>query len=225
LSTRVAGTALPDTQARAPCGKLIAMLPCSPRSTAPADTPSRRRLVLATGAAIALTAAAPLAAHAGFNFFLNEYTATRDELQAEVSKRFPLTERYAEIFSVTLRDPRLSLDGSAGRATLAARLTISSPLLQPSSVPGRLAVSSALRWDADTLSLRLQDPRADKVELEGVHGRDAEQLQRIGAAVAQQLLQGYALHTFKPEELRFGRKTYGVEAISIADDMVKVMLK
>jgi hypothetical protein len=184
-----------------------------------------RRGALRMAAAAVMLPLLPTAARAGFNFFLNEYTATRDELQAEITKRFPLTERYAEVFSVTLREPRLSLDGTANRATLAARLAISSPLLQPSTVPGRVAVSSALRWDAPALALRLQDPRAEQVELEGLRGRDAEQLQRIGAVVAQELLQGYALHTFKPEELRVGNKTYSVESIAIANDAVKVTLK
>jgi len=204
------------------------MLPYPTRASAAVRhfASARRRLLLGgAGAALAATGALPRTARAGFNFFLNEFTATREELQAEIAKRFPLTERYAEVFSVTLREPRLALDGQAGRATLAARLTISSPLLSPSDVPGRVAVSSALRWDAQGLAVRLQDPRAEQVELEGVHGRDAQQLQRIGAVVAQQLLQGYALRTFKPEELRFGIKTYEVQSISIGDDAIKVALK
>jgi len=207
------------------------MLPYPTRASAAVRqfASARRRLLLGgAGAALAATGALPRTARAGFNFFLNEFTATREELQAEIAKRFPLTERYAELFSVTLREPRLALDGQAGqagRATLAARLTISSPLLSPSDVPGRVAVSSALRWDAQGLAVRLQDPRAEQVELEGVHGRDAQQLQRIGAVVAQQLLQGYALRTFKPEELRFGIKTYEVQSISIGDDAIKVALK
>ncbi|MDM0046285.1 DUF1439 domain-containing protein [Variovorax dokdonensis] len=184
-----------------------------------------RRQVLRIAAAGTLLPLISTAARAGFNFFLNEYTATREELQAQITRRFPITERYAEIFSVTLLEPRLSLDGASNRATLAAQLSISSPLLQPSTVPGRVAVSSALRWDAASLALRLQDPRAEKVELDGVRGRDAQQLQRVGAAVAEQLLQGYALHTFKPEELRVGNKTYQVQGITIGNDAVQVALK
>ena len=53
---------------------------------------------------------APFAALAGFNFFTSEYTATRDELQAQIARRFPVAERYAEIFMVGLRDPQLGLD-------------------------------------------------------------------------------------------------------------------
>ena len=69
-----------------------------------------------TCAVVLPLAGLPLAAQAGFNFFLSEYTATREELQAEISKRFPLTQRYAEIFSVTLSDPVLALDAGGNRA-------------------------------------------------------------------------------------------------------------
>jgi len=186
---------------------------------------SSRRQFLQRATAAALPLGLPLAAHAGFNFFLSEYTASREELQAEISKRFPLTQRYAEVFIVSLLDPVLALDATANRASLTARLSISSPFLQPSTVGGVVAMSSALRYDAAALALRLQDPRAERLELEGIAGRDAERLQRIGGAVAQELLQGYPLRTFKPEELRFGRKTYEIGDITVGQDEIKVQLK
>ena len=44
-------------------------------------------------------------------------------------------------------------------------------------------------------------------------------------ALAQELLQGYPLRTFKPEELKFGRKTYEIGDITIGQDEIKVQLK
>jgi hypothetical protein len=156
---------------------------------------------------------------AGLNLLLNEFTATRDELQAELARRFPITRRYGELASVSLHDPQLALDGSVNRATLASRLVILSPLLRPSSVGGQVAVSSGLRWDSSGLSVRLQDPRAEQVRIDGVTGNDAQRLERISASVVQEALQGYPLLTFRPEELRFGLK---VQGISIGVDEIKV---
>jgi len=184
-----------------------------------------RRLFLLRAAATALPLGLPLAARAGFNFFLSEYTASREELQAEISRRFPLTQRYAEIFSVTLSDPVLGLDAGVNRAAITARVNIASPLMQPSSVNGLASISSALRYDVAALALRLQDPKAERLQLDGVVGRDAERLQRIGGAVAQELLQGYPLRTFKPEELKFGRKVYEIGNITVGQDEIKVELK
>jgi len=182
---------------------------------------NRRQCLRACLAATLLPAVSP-PARAGFNFFENEFTATRDELQAELARRFPITRRYGELFLVSLHHPQLALEGSANRATLASRLVISSPVLQPSSVGGEVAISSGLRWDAGGLAVRLQDPRAERLRIDGVAGNDAQNLRRIGAAVAQEALQGYPLHTFRPEELRFGLKTYEVQSINISDDAITV---
>ena len=161
-------------------------------------------------------------ARAGLNLLLNEFTLTRDELQAELARRFPIASRYGELASVSLHDPQLALDGSANRATLASRLVIVSPLLRPSSVGGRVAVSSGLRWDEAGLAVRLQDPRAEQLRIAGVTGSDAQNLERISAAVVQEALQGYPLRTFRPEELRFGLEVRG---ITIGADEIKVQFE
>lgn len=158
-------------------------------------------------------------ARAGIDLFANEFTATRAELQAELARRFPITRRYGELASVSLHDPRLALDGEAHRVALTSRLAILSLLLRPSPLGGQLAVSSGLRWDAPGLSVRLQDPRVEQLRLDGVAGSDAQQLERITAAVAQEALQGYPLHTFRPEEIPFGLR---VRSLTIGTDEIKV---
>jgi hypothetical protein len=184
---------------------------------------SRRRLLRALSAAAVLPL--PFSALAGFNFFTSEYTATRDELQAQIAKRFPVAERYAEIFMVGLRDPQLGLDARSNRAAITAVLTIASPLLAASPAQGLVSVSSALRYDAAARALRLDQPKAERLTLQGVEGRDAERLQRIGALVAQELLQGQVLRSFTAEELTVGRKTYEIGDITVQDDGIKVQLK
>lgn len=168
---------------------------------------------------------APLAAWAGFNFFTSEYTVGRDELQAQIAQRFPVRQRYAELFTVELRDPQLGLDARTNRATLTARLSIRNPLFNPQVVDGLVALSSALRYDPAALALRLDQPKAERLELQGVDGRNAERLQQIGALVAQELLRDYPLRTFKREELTLGRKTYEIGAITVQQDDIKVTLQ
>ena len=167
----------------------------------------------------------PTLALAGFDFFLSEYSATRAELQAEMAKRFPLQQRYAELFTVTLRDPQLSLDPANNRLGVTALLNIASPLLRPAGVEGLVSVSSALRYDALTRAVRLVQPRADRIEMQGVSGRDAERLQQIGAVVAQELLRDQPLRTFTAQELTVGRKTYEIGDITVQAHDIKVQLK
>ena len=183
---------------------------------------SRRFLLRALLGAAA--APAPFAALAGFNFFTSEYTASREELQAQIAKRFPVQQRYAELFTVGLRDPQLGLDARTNRAAITAVLSIASPLLRPSTVEGMVSVSSALKYDAPARALRLDQPKAERLELQGVTGRDAERLQQIGAVVAQELLRDQPLRTFTAEELTVGRKTYEIGDITVQQDGIKVAL-
>ena len=184
--------------------------------------PRRRLLRLIAGAA---TLQIPTIALAGFDFFLSEYSATQAELQAEMSKRFPLRERYAELFTVTLRDPQLALFPASNRLGVTALLNIASPLLPPTGIDGVVSVSSALRYDAPSRSLRLVQPRADRIEMQGLSGRDAERLQQIGAAVAQELLRDQALITFDAKDLTVGRKVYEIGDITVQPNGIKVQIK
>jgi len=186
-------------------------------------SPSRRFLLRALLGAAAVPA--PFAALAGFNFFTSEYTASREELQAQIARRFPVQQRYAEIFTVSLRDPQLGLDARANRAAITAVLSIASPLLRPSTVEGVVSVSSALKYDVPGRALRLDQPQAERLELQGVTGRDAERLQQIGAVVAQELLRDQPLRTFSAEELTVGRKTYEIGDITVQQDGIKVQLR
>ncbi len=193
------------------------------RHREPQAVPPRRRLLgLMAGAA---TLQIPTIALASFDFFLSEYSATQAELQAEMSKRFPLRQRYAELFTVTLRHPQLALFPVSNRLGVTALLNIASPLLPPTGIDGVVSVSSALRYDAPSRSLRLVQPRADRIEMQGLSGRDAERLQQIGAAVAQELLRDQALITFDAKDLTVGRKVYEIGDITVQPDGIKVQIK
>lgn len=181
---------------------------------------SRRHLCLAS-----LGAALPWRAWAAFDFWTSEYTATRSELQAMIAKQFPISQRYAEIVSVALSDPQLDLNPAANRAAITARVSITGPLLRAGRVDGTVALSSALRYDAAARALRLDQPKAERLELQGVSGGDAERLQQIGGLVAKELLQGRVLRTFTAEELSLGSKTYELGAITVLADGIKVELK
>jgi hypothetical protein len=184
---------------------------------------SRRCLLRLIGGAATLQV--PTLALAGFDFFLSEYSATRAELQAELAKRFPLQQRYAEVFTVTLREPQLGLDPANNRLGITALLDITSPLLRPPGVKGLVSLSSALRYDAPARAVRLVEPRAERIEMQGLSGRDAARLQQIGALVAQELLRDQALHTFDAKDLTLGSKVYEIGDITVQQDRVKVQLK
>ena len=164
----------------------------------------------------------PVAATAGYNFWTGEYTLSHQELQAQVEKKFPLKLRYSELFEVRLPEPVLRLDATTKRASLATQVQIRNPIVQPRQVQGHLALSSGLRFDVASNAIRLDQPTAERVALEGLNSQGAQQLQTVGAVVAQELLRDYALYTFKPEELRRFGKTFEPGAITVMADGIKV---
>ena len=164
----------------------------------------------------------PLAASAGYNFWTGEYTLTRQEIQAQIDKKFPLQMRYSGLFEVSLADPQLTLMAASNRVALAADVHIRNPIAKPHQVQGVLALSSGLKFDPATNAIRLNQPTGDRVELQGLDGPNAQQLQNIGAMVLQELLRDYALYTFKPEDLRRFGKTFEPGAITVLDDGIKV---
>ena len=180
---------------------------------------SRRNLLLATLAVL------PWRARAGFNFWNGEYTASQPELQAMIARQFPRSQRYAEFVRVTLSDPLLGLNAAANRAAITARVSIASQLLRAGNVDGVVSLSSALRYDAAARALRLEQPKAERLELQGINGVEAERLQQVGGLVGQEVLQGQVLRTFTAEELRFGKKTYEIGDITVLADGIKVQLR
>ena len=179
---------------------------------------SRRALL---GAGVALASAR---AWAGYNFFSGTYTLTRDELQRLIAKRFPLTRGHGDLFNVSLSDPQLSLDAAANRIAIACALSLDSALL-PQPLDGQIAMSSGLRYDPPTRALCLDRPDVQHIALEGLDSRDADRLQRICAVAARKLLQGQALHTFRPEDLTLGLKTYEIGDITVHENDISVQLK
>ncbi len=170
---------------------------------------------------------APTGTWAGFNFFTSEYTASRAELQSQLDKRFPLSRKYGAYASVGLSEPQLSLDEAANRAAITARLSIASPFLKSDtgSTDGSITISSALRYDPATRALLLDQPKAEQLTLQGLTGRNAEQVEKIAKLVAQEVLRDQPLRTFTEAELKVGLKTYEIGDITVLADGIKVQLK
>ncbi|XAH25795.1 DUF1439 domain-containing protein [Xylophilus sp. GW821-FHT01B05] len=174
---------------------------------------------------LAVAALLPLLARAGYNIWTGEYTLSREQVQAGIARRFPVSLRYAELIEVRLSNPRIALNPQANRLTITTDTLLRNPLLFPTPLPGLLAISSGLRFDAATRSVRLNEPTTERLELQGLSANDTRNLQSVGAMVAQQVLRDYPLHTFTPEELRFGNRPVELGAITVTDEGLKVEVR
>jgi len=184
--------------------------------------PRRTRHLLAATAALA-TAVAVGSAYAGYNVWTGEYTFTKAELQSAVSQRFPTTVRYGELVSVQLSNPRLVLDEATNRVTTRVNAAMTNTIVPSPPINGTMALNSGVKYDATRRAVLLDSPTVQDVQVDGM-SQYTQQLNAIGAVVAEQLLKDYPLHTFKPEELRFNGRDVQPGAITVTPDGISVKL-
>jgi len=191
--------------------------------TAPSSRPARH---LRHFLAVAIAATALGTAHAGYNVWTGEYTFTKAELQSAVDKKFPTTLRYGELVSVQLSNPRLVLDQATNRVTTQMDAAMSNTILPAPPVNGTMSLNSGVKYDPARRAVLLDNPTVQDVQVQGM-SQYTQQLNAIGAVVAEQLLKDYPLYTFKPEELRFNGKDVQPGAITVtpAGISVKVDLR
>jgi len=167
--------------------------------------------------------AATNAANAGYNIWTGEYTFAKQDLQQALDKRFPATLRYAQVISVQLTHPRLILDDANNRVTTEVDAQLINALMPSPPINGTLALNSGLRYDKAQRAVLLDNPTVQDVEVQGM-AQYKEQLNAIGAVVAQQLLKDYPIYTFKPGELSFGGKEVEPGAITVAPEGIRVQV-
>jgi hypothetical protein len=150
------------------------------------------------------------------------------ELQAQLDKRFPMQRGLLDTFELNLHDPRLRIDGAAGR--LATELALqASEKRSGRSLQGRLAVDYGLRWEVADGSIRLVQPRVDSLQLapeSGLSPRRAELLQRMGAALVERLLDDLVLYRVPEPRLRAWRTAgFQPSGLRVTPDGVEITIE
>ncbi|PUA16524.1 DUF1439 domain-containing protein [Glaciimonas sp. PCH181] len=192
----------------------------------------KRRNLIKAGLMTALTATLAVAgltatsvANAGYNVWTNNYTLPLADLQARIEPHFPANLQYAQVFQVQLSHPRLTLNVADNRVVTVVDMKVVSNLLLAAPITGTLTLSSRLKYDPPSRSIRLDAPRVERVDVGGIGAQYAQQLNAIGAVVAEQVLNNYPIYTFKPEDLRLGGKTFEPGAITMQTDGIVVEVK
>jgi hypothetical protein len=133
---------------------------------------------------------------------------SESELQAQLDRRFPLQRSLLDSFDLELSDPRMQLEAASGR--LATELTLrGSDRRSGRSLQGRLALDYALRYEPADGSVRLVQPRVQSLQFDdapGLSSRRAENMQRMGIALAERLLDDLVLYRVPAQRLETLRR-------------------
>lgn len=185
---------------------------------------SRRVRWWAGAAAVAVAIGAVLVACMPTGWTGDGYTFSRGQMQDALARKFPFQRRFLGFFDVTLSNPQVSLDPARNRIAIQADARVESGLFRE-PLTGPLAVSSGLHYDAPTRSIRLDQPSVDRFDLQNVPGGVGPQISAIGSLIAGQLLNDYAVYTFKPEQLKVAGIAVEPGTITVLPEGVHVQAK
>ena len=130
---------------------------------------------------------------------------SREQIQAALERRFPYEARPAAgLFLVRVDGPRLQLLPADNRLRVDFTVEASERITRASG-RGALALSFGLRYEPSDTTLRATSVRAENVEMQGLAPEWRAPLQLAGGLVAENLLEGAVLHTFRPEDLARSR--------------------
>ena len=167
----------------------------------------QRRLVLG----LASTGVAVLVALAGCASGLlapKSVNLSERELADLVNRAFPLDRKLLEVVDLHVSAPRLKLLPERNKLAVDLELDGADRVFGK-SFKGRLAFESGLRFEPSDQSLRLAQVKVNELSLDS--GGAAPALsQRLGAALAEKVLEGYPLHRLS-EDRWAQLKKYGVQ--------------
>lgn len=127
---------------------------------------------------------------------MQEVEVPLSRLQREMDKRFPMNNRYLDLFDVTLSHPKLSLEPDNDRLVAAFDAAVLPPLARK-ALEGRMQVSGKLRIDPKRRAIVLVEPRLDS--LGNLANVSRGKLGKLGVMLAEDLLNNTVLYTFAPD--------------------------
>ncbi len=121
------------------------------------------------------------------------------KLQQALQKKFPFNNRYLDLFDITVSNPKLSLQPDTNRIITAFDARVA-PAFLKQAWQGKLVLSGALKIDATRNALVLTEPRLENLTLDAATGSNTAKLAKLGAQLAEDLLNNTVIYTFKPED-------------------------
>jgi len=136
-----------------------------------------------------------------------------DRLQQGLARKFPMHHRVLAVFDVELANPQLAIPGGDDRVALSLDVTVM-PLLARQSWSGSLQISGRLVMDPARNAVVITDARVDKLAFNNMDQGRQNQLSSVANLLSDQVIKDVAVHTFKPEDLRYAGVQFVVTNIS-----------
>jgi hypothetical protein len=188
------------------------------------NTPAMRLRLGRPAFLLSLATATVLAACAGW-MGPRTIDIPREDLQAKLSQKFPISKQVLGYLDVTASRPQLTMLPQSGRISAQVDLKIDDTMFRKLH-EGWVQASFGLRYEPLDQTVRLDQVTLDEVSLPTLPSYFLDSLKRLGNQVARDNLQGYVIKQLKPDDLqkvdRMGYQVAGlrVTASGLAVDLV-----
>ncbi len=138
----------------------------------------------------------------------DSFTIGLSQIDAALARRFPMKRRLLDVLEFELAMPVLRLLPQDNRLGADLNMQINDPA-SAQQIAGLLDLSFGLRYAAKDASVRLTQPRLERVVFDagqGATGQLDPQMLRSAAPIVARLLDNYAVYRVKPEQLELMRR-------------------
>jgi hypothetical protein len=148
---------------------------------------------------------------------------TEAQIQEKLNQKLALPISLLKIFDVQLSNSLVKFDKTTGRMTTNLDTVLSSKIFDK-NIAGKLGISGKLRFDAASQSIVLDEPKVENFNLDGLEGKYGDLFSALAKQVGGEMLNGLALYTVKPEDLKVGSTQYSPKDMVVTDNGLQLTL-
>ncbi|MFA6499944.1 MAG: DUF1439 domain-containing protein [Desulfurivibrionaceae bacterium] len=145
-------------------------------------------------------------------------TLTRDEIQARVVPRFPITKNWL-VLSVTLSEPDIFLSEGANQIGINTLVELNIPLLK--SISGYLGVAAMPRFDAESKSFYLDDATVERLDLPGLMPELQIKARAAIETIVRQELAKRPIYELKGRNLKEITAAYTLQEVQVQEGKLR----
>ena len=125
---------------------------------------------------------------------------SHEQLQAALSRNFPVEQRQLELVDLQATGPTLTLLPESNRLRLDMAMSGKLRVL-PNALYGNLTMSFMPRFEGSDATIRMADVRIERFDLQGLPQPLRAQLVRLGPPFVEKILEGSPLHRFRADDI------------------------
>ncbi|WP_434008735.1 hypothetical protein [Hydrogenophaga sp.] len=160
-----------------------------------------RRAGLRAGGLVAVSGLALLAGCAGLGG-PRTVEISEARLVELMGRSFPRSQRYLDLFDVTLSAPRVRLMPEQNRIGTELAYSLGTSVLSERQMTGTLGLSYALRLEPSDATVRLANVKVERFDLSGLPRAYAGRAHQLGALLADKLFEDLVVHRLDAADMR-----------------------